>query len=35
MDFPRLSQQTPTIFVNNNGPMIASTENNILFFLRE
>ena len=35
MDFVRLSQQTPIIFLNNNGPMITSTESNIFFILRE
>ena len=36
LDFVCLSQQTPIIFVNNNGAMITSTESNILFlFLRE
>jgi len=28
----RLSQQTPIIFVNNNGPMITSSESNTLLF---
>ena len=32
MDFARLSQQTPIIFVNDNCPMITSTESNINFF---
>ena len=33
MDFARLSQQTPIIFVNCNGPMITLTESNIIFFI--
>jgi hypothetical protein len=33
MDFVRLSQQTPIIFVNSYGPMITSVGRNI--FLRE
>ena len=32
LDFVCLSQQTPIIFVNNNGAMITSAESNILFF---
>ena len=31
LDFVRLSQQTPIIFVYNNGAMITSTESNIFF----
>ena len=36
LDFVCLSQQTPIIFVYNNGAMITLAESNILFFfLRE